>query len=49
MKDNMYPAPSRTVKTISASKTTVAPKASAKTKAAPLVQKSRCASCGRGR
>lgn len=44
-----WPSPGKAVKTISKSTTTVMPKASAGTKAAPLVQKSRCASCGGGK
>lgn len=44
-----WPSPGKTVKTISKSNTTVMPKGNSSTKSAPLVQKSRCASCGGGR
>jgi hypothetical protein len=49
MKDMNWPSPGKAVKTISKSTTTVVPKNSMGTKAAPMVQKSRCASCGGGK
>lgn len=41
-----WPTPGKAVKTISKSTSTATPKNNSGTKAAPLVQKSRCASCG---
>jgi len=47
MNNMNWPTPGKAVKTISKSTTTVAPKNSTGSKAAPMIQKSRCASCGK--
>jgi hypothetical protein len=46
MKNMNWPTPGNAVKTISKSTSTVVPKNNSKAQAAPMVQKSRCASCG---